>query len=86
MPVHYTEASWTAFQNALASARAILSDENATQDEVDQALKALEDARDALEKTPVTPVENRPRNSSRPWSSRRRRLTPRERRPSPSRP
>lgn len=54
----YTEASWTAFQNALASARAILSDENATQDEVDQALKALEDARDALEKTPVTPVEN----------------------------
>ena len=54
----YTEASWTAFQNALASARAILNDENATQDEVDQALKALESARDALEKTPVTPVEN----------------------------
>lgn len=55
---NYTEASWTAFQNALASARAILNDENATQDEVDQALKALESARDALEKTPVTPVEN----------------------------
>ena len=54
----YTEASWTAFQNALASARAILNDENATQDEVDQALKALESARDALEKTPVTPIEN----------------------------
>ena len=54
----YTDASWTAFQNALASARAILNDENATQDEVDQALKALESARDALEKTPVTPVEN----------------------------
>ena len=54
----YTEASWIAFQNALESARAILNDENATQDEVDQALQALESARDKLEKTPVTPVEN----------------------------
>ena len=54
----YTEASWTALENALASARAILSDEDATQDEVDQALRALESARDALEKTPVVPVEN----------------------------
>ena len=54
----YTEASWTALENALASARAILSDENATQDEVDQALRALERARGALEKTPVAPVEN----------------------------
>ena len=54
----YTEASWTALENALASARAILSDENATQDEVDQALRALESARGALEKTPVAPVEN----------------------------
>ena len=54
----YTEASWTALENALASARAILNDEDATQDEVDQALRALESARDALEKTPVVPVEN----------------------------
>lgn len=54
----YTEASWTALENALASARAILSDEDATQDEVDQALRALESARGALEKTPVVPVEN----------------------------
>lgn len=54
----YTEASWTALENALVSARAILSDENATQDEVDQALRALESARGALEKTPVAPVEN----------------------------
>lgn len=53
----YTEASWTALENALASARAILSDEKATQDEVDQALRALESARGALEKTPVAPVE-----------------------------
>ena len=45
-------------ENALASARAILSDEDATQDEVDQALRALESARGALEKTPVVPVEN----------------------------
>ena len=35
-----------------------MSDEDATQDEVDQALRALESARDALEKTPVVPVEN----------------------------
>ena len=30
----YTEDSWTAYQTALADAKAVLADENATQEEV----------------------------------------------------
>ena len=39
----YTEASWTALENALASARAILSDEDATQDTRERPRRARED-------------------------------------------
>lgn len=44
----YTAASWQAFQQALADSNSILTDANKMQDEVNAALKALEDARAAL--------------------------------------
>lgn len=46
----YTEGSWNVFQGALADAKAVLEDENATQDAVDAALKALTDADASLTK------------------------------------
>lgn len=46
----YTDASWKAFQSALKDAKAILERDNATQDEVDKALKALTDAKAGLTK------------------------------------
>ncbi|MFB0843406.1 cadherin-like beta sandwich domain-containing protein [Paenibacillus oleatilyticus] len=45
----YTSASWTALQNALTAAKAVLANPNATQEEVDAALAALEAARQGLE-------------------------------------
>ncbi|WP_152547782.1 cadherin-like beta sandwich domain-containing protein [Paenibacillus ehimensis] len=47
----YTPESWTALQNALTSAAAVLANPNATQEEVDAALAALEAARQGLEST-----------------------------------
>jgi hypothetical protein len=44
----YTAASWQTFQQALADSNSILTDANKTQNEVNVALKALEDARAAL--------------------------------------
>lgn len=82
----YTEASWTALENALASARAILSDEDATQDEVDQALRRSRAPAARSRRPRWSRSRIRLRSSSRPWSSRRRRLTPGARRTSLSRP
>ena len=47
---NYTEESWTAFQKALAKAKVVLDDENATQTQVDAAEQALSKAIDKLEK------------------------------------
>lgn len=44
----YTEESWATFKSALKKANDVNADENATQDEVDEALKALNDAITAL--------------------------------------
>ncbi|MBS3681472.1 FIVAR domain-containing protein [Ornithinibacillus massiliensis] len=41
---HYSTDSWTAYQEALEKAEAVLADPNATQTEVDTALKTLEEA------------------------------------------
>lgn len=56
----YTKESWKAFEVALEAAKAVLADENATQEEIDAALGALNEAFEALEevddngaKTPV---------------------------------
>ncbi|MBR1930053.1 MAG: S-layer homology domain-containing protein [Lachnospiraceae bacterium] len=46
---NYTEESVAAFEEALAAAEKVLADENATQEDVDKALKALNDAKEALE-------------------------------------
>ncbi len=46
----YTADSYAAVDKALAEAKAVLAKETATQAEVDTALKALEDAMDALKK------------------------------------
>ena len=51
----YTVETWKPFAAALASARDVLGNEAATQDQVDGALKALNDARGALAEKPVEP-------------------------------
>ena len=48
----YTADSWKALQDALKEAQAVLSNENATQEQVDAALTKLTDAYKALEKVP----------------------------------
>ena len=45
----YTEESWQALQEALATAEAVLADEDTTQEAVDEALEALNTAYEGLE-------------------------------------
>ena len=45
----YTAETWGVFASALAAAEAVMADEEATQEEVDEALAELESAMDALE-------------------------------------
>ena len=52
----YTEDSWNAFQKALEGAKAVLDKADATQSEVDTALKALTDANAGLVKPEVPEV------------------------------
>lgn len=47
----YTEESWQAFQEALEGAEAVLADEEATQENVNEALEALNKAYEDLEET-----------------------------------
>ena len=49
----YTEDSWTAFDKALTNAKNVQKNADATQAEVDAAVKALTDAAKALEKKPA---------------------------------
>ena len=49
----YTESSWAAVAEALEAANSVNGDAEATQDKVDAAAKALNDAMNALEKLPV---------------------------------
>lgn len=51
----YTSDTWSTFEAALAAAKTVQSNESATQDEVDQAAKALTDAQAAL-KNAETPA------------------------------
>lgn len=52
----YTEDSWNEFQEALSNAKAVLANKNAAQDEVDDALSALTEARGKLvKKEPTQP-------------------------------
>lgn len=44
----YSDKTWNALQDALKTAKNVLSDEKATQDEVDAAIKVLEDAKAGL--------------------------------------
>lgn len=46
----YTVDSWKVFTGQLESAKKVLADENATQDDVDSALKTLKDAQSGLVK------------------------------------
>ena len=50
----YTEDSWTALQNQLTAAEAVLADEEATQAEVNGALATLQAALEGMEKKPAT--------------------------------
>ena len=52
----YTPESWAALQAALTAANEVLANENATQEEVDAAKTALEDAASALEEAPAIPT------------------------------
>ncbi|QWT17625.1 discoidin domain-containing protein [Collinsella sp. zg1085] len=54
----YTDATWTPFANALADAKRILADDEASQDEVDAARDALTSARAKLAQTVAPSVEH----------------------------
>ena len=62
----YTEESVSAFTKAIENARALLDNMDATQDEVDNAVKAIEDAKNALAEKPDEPSTD---NSSDPSNS-----------------
>ena len=53
----YTETSWANLEDALKDAQTLLGDENAQQPQVDQALQALSQAIDQLQKVDSTPEE-----------------------------
>lgn len=50
---NYTEATWTAYETALAEAKKVYADEDATQTSVDAVVKAVTDAKNALVKRSV---------------------------------
>ena len=52
----YTATSWSAFQTALAAAKTVAEDDEASQTQVDNALTALDNAVKALEKAPAPVV------------------------------
>ena len=56
----YTAGSWEPFEAALDDAREVLADDDATQDQVNDALAALIDARDALKKSEAKPDPDQP--------------------------
>lgn len=49
----YTAETWAAYRKAYENAQIVLNDSTATADEVTEALKALRDAKDGLERKPV---------------------------------
>ncbi len=51
----YTAETWAPFKAALAAAQGVLTDEDATQEQVNDALKALTDAHGALKVKEITP-------------------------------
>lgn len=51
----YTESTWKKFETALANARKVLDDENATAAQVEEVMKALETAQKGLTKVTPTP-------------------------------
>lgn len=53
----YTEESWNAFQTALKGADQVLQSQEADQNMVEEAVRALEQARDALELIPEVPAD-----------------------------
>lgn len=53
----YTEESWAALEEALANAKKVNANRRATQKQIDDATKALNDAIDNLELKPVEPSE-----------------------------
>lgn len=55
----YSADSWRNFQAALTAAQTVLDSEDATQTQVNDALTALNDARDALAEKPVVPAVNK---------------------------
>ena len=55
----YTAESWAIFDSALSAARDALANDDAAQEQVDAALKALNDARAALAEKPVVPTVNK---------------------------
>jgi len=48
----YTAATWAALETALNMAKDVVEDEDATQEEINEALEELEEAREALEEKP----------------------------------
>ncbi len=59
----YTEESWAKFETALTNAKAVLADENATQEQINQAVENLKSAKDGLVVKDST-KPNKPDNSN----------------------
>lgn len=57
---NYTAESWEPFEATLDDARKVLADDNATQDQVNDALAALTDARGSLKKPEAKPDPDQP--------------------------
>ncbi|MGG2056249.1 S-layer homology domain-containing protein [Lysinibacillus pakistanensis] len=55
-PTHYTSESWSKLQEKLTEAKAVLTNPSATQQEINSALQALEDAQNALKAPKPTSV------------------------------
>lgn len=56
---NYTDASWTAFETAVNAAKELQAKEDVIVAEIEDAINAINTAKDALEKKPVVPTEKK---------------------------
>ena len=65
-PSDYTADGWEVFQKAIEAARAVYADENATQEQVDEAVSAVNAAVAELKKHPVSGGNQKPGEDQKP--------------------
>ena len=60
----YTADSWKGYQAAMANAKAVLEDEDATEQDVEDAIVEIKDAVDGLKRVPDVTKPNNDKNDS----------------------